>query len=334
MHRIHSLDYLKLSLAVLVAFAHTYWLQSHMTVRIFMIGNGLMRVMVPVFCIVAGYFLYGAVARGKGRKWLWRVFVLYMFWMAVYLPFWLGEVGGLASLVKILIRGYFHLWFMAGILFAGALVLILRGIGQRLAPLRQYRLMMAVAMLCAAIGVGLQYVSLSGIAPVGVHRFSNGLFHCFPFVAIGYLCGRRVARLGMAGLPPRWLVLCASIAGAGLLMIESWLVQARWGDQVMLDIPLSAYVAAPALFIAVLDTPMPCPPFRLDPVSAAIYFLHIMALQLAHALGVTDLAGLMLFGVGLPTLTAMTLGRFPVPGFGKPAQDRAGADRVQSGPGL
>ncbi|RKS44442.1 surface polysaccharide O-acyltransferase-like enzyme [Paracoccus pantotrophus] len=317
LHRIHSLDYLKLGLAVLVAFAHTYWLQSHMTPQLFMIGNGLMRVMVPTFCIVAGYFLYSAVARGKGNKWLARVAALYLFWMAVYLPFWMDQVHGLVSLLKTLAWGYFHLWFMAGILVAGAVVLLLRGFARRVAPAYEYRILLAAAAVCAAIGLVLQYVALSGIMQIGVKKFSNGLFMCFPFVAIGYLCGRRVARLGLQGLPPRRLALAATAAGAGLLMAEAWLVQAWRSDQVMLDIPISSYVAAPALFVAVLGTAMPQPPIRLDPISAMIYFMHVMALHLARLLGFEHLGELMLFAVGLPTLAAMLLGRLRIPGFGK-----------------
>ncbi|SIQ77689.1 hypothetical protein SAMN05421641_1142 [Paracoccus thiocyanatus] len=330
MHRIHSLDYLKLGLAVLVAFAHTYWLQSHMNPLIFLIGNGLMRVMVPIFCIVAGYFLYSAVARGKGGKWLWRVTALYLFWMAVYLPFWLNQVSGPLSLLKTLAWGYFHLWFMAGILVAGAAVLLLRGLARRLAPAFEYRILLAAAATCALIGLALQYAALSGIAQIGVKKFSNGLFMCFPFVSIGYLCGRRVARLGTGGLPPRRLVHLASLAGTLLLVIEARLVLGWRGDQVMLDIPVMSYVAAPALFLSVLELSMPQSPIRLDPISAMIYFGHVMALQLANALGIRELGGLMLFAVGLPALAALLLGRLPIPGFGK---DRTrGRDR-QAGPG-
>lgn len=321
LHRIHSLDYLKLCLAVLVAFGHTYWLQNNMTPLLFMIGNGLMRVMVPVFCIVAGYFLYSAVARGKGGKWLWRVLALYLFWMAVYFPLWVNQIHGLVSLVKELAWGYYHLWFMAGILTAGAFVLILRSVGQTLAPAYEYRILLGAALVCAVIGVTLQYIQLSGVAQIGVKKFSNGLFMCFPFVTIGYLCGRRVARLGMGGLPPRGLVLMLTIGGLGLLMVEAWLVQARWTDDLMLDIPASSYVAAPALFIATLGTRLPAPPFRLDPISAGIYFMHVLALHLANMLGVRDLMSLMLFAVGLPTLMALLLQRLPIPGFGKPTHE-------------
>ncbi len=331
LHRIYSLDYLKLALAVLVAFAHTYWLQTNMTPGLFMIGNGLMRVMVPTFCIIAGYFLYSAVERGKGRKWLYRVGMLYLFWMAVYLPFWLNEVHGPVSLIKTLVWGYFHLWFMAGILVAGMVVLLVCSFARRIAPAREYRLLMAAAAICAVIGVTLQYIALSGIAQIGVKKFSNGLFMCFPFVAIGCLCGRRVARLGMQGLPPRWLVLALTGVGAALLMAEAWFVQAWRSDQVMLDIPVTSYIAAPALFLAVLGTAMPRPPIRLDPISAMIYFMHVLALHLAHALGVQGLAGLMAFAVGLPALAALVLRRLPIRGFEKGGRPEQG-EHVHANP--
>ncbi|WP_347268509.1 acyltransferase family protein [Paracoccus sp. (in: a-proteobacteria)] len=309
------MDYLKLCLAVLVAFAHTSWMQTNTTPLLFVLGNGLMRLIVPLFCIVTGYFLQSAVARGKGRQWLWRVFLLYAFWMLLYLPFWLGEVHGLLSLVKVLVRGYFHLWFMAGILLAGLMILGLRAIGERWLP-GWHRLLVLAAAVCAVIGVGLQYVDLSGIVHVGAHKYANGLFACFPFVSIGYLCGRRAARPGSDWPGKDRRLLVAAIVGACLLMAEAWLVQDRWGVMVMLDIPLASYLTAPPLFLLILATRMPRPPIRLDPISAAIYFLHVMALQLARALGVTELAGLMLFALGLPTLVALACSRLPLPGLG------------------
>ncbi|RCW83442.1 acyltransferase family protein [Paracoccus lutimaris] len=326
MNRIHSLDYLKLALAVLVAFGHTYWLQSHMSALVFMIGNGLMRVMVPTFCIVVGYFLFSAVARGKSGKWLWRVLALYMFWMLVYLPFWLNEVHGPVSLIKTLLLGFFHLWFMAGIVVAGTIVIGLRLLVRAISPALEVPALIVTSAICAAIGVAMQYASLAGLAEIGVRKFENGVFMCFPFVAIGYLIGRRVAQGGMQSLPARPLVLAATVLGAGLLMIEARLVELRWGDAVMLDIPISAYVAAPALFLPTLGTRLPQPAIRLDPISAAIYFMHVLALKLAGALGVTDLAGLMLFAIGLPTLLAVIGERLAIPILSRGGKNRAAGE--------
>ena len=328
LRRIYSLDYLKLVLAVLVAFGHTSWLQSHPTPLAAMLGNGLMRTIVPLFCIVSGYFFYTAVARGDGMKWLRRVLGLYLIWMAVYLPFWLGQVHDLISLIKTLVFGYFHLWFMAGILLAGFVILFLRRIMQAVAFRAEIPVLIGAAALCAVIGVVLQYLHLFGNGAIGVRKFSNGLFMCFPYVTIGYLYARQVAIGGMAMLPSRRAVLSVVVIGAVLLMIEARNVQIHWGNDAMLDVPLSAYLAAPALFLATLGTEMPPPGLRLDPISAAIYFMHVLGLILAVELGFTHLAGMMLFAVGLPTLIALVLGRLGVPGFAKgaPRQNREGGE--------
>lgn len=208
-HRIHSLDYLKLALAVLVAFGHTYWLQSHMNAVVFVLGNGLLRVMVPVFCIVAGFFLYSATARGAGVRWLIRVLGLYSFWMLIYVPFWLSEVHDLISLFKTLLLGYFHLWFMAGILAAGFLILALRRITHLLAFGLEIPVLITAAIICACAGIILQYINLSGLAEIGVRKYENGLLMCFPFVTLGYLYGRRMSLRGPEAQPPRRNMLIA-----------------------------------------------------------------------------------------------------------------------------
>jgi len=100
---------------------------------------------------------------------------------------------------------------------------------------------------------------------------------------------------------------------------------------VMLDIPVTSYIAAPALFLAVLGTAMPRPPIRLDPISAMIYFMHVLALHLAHALGVQGLAGLMAFAVGLPALAALVLRRLPIRGFEKGGRPEQG-EHVHANP--
>ena len=316
MRRIYSLDYLKLALAVLVAFGHTYWLQSHPTPLAAMMGNGLMRIIVPLFCIVSGYFFHTAVARGDGMKWLRRVLGLYLIWMAVYLPFWLGQVHDLLSLIKTLVLGYFHLWFMAGILLAGFVVLFLRRITHVLAFRAEIPVLIGAATICAVIGVTLQYLHLFGNGAIGVRKFSNGLFMCFPYVTISYLYARQVAIGGMAVLPSRRTVFWAAAIGTALIMAEARNVQINWGNNAMLDVPLSAYLAAPALFLATLGAEMPPPGIRLDPISAAIYFMHVLGLILAAKLGITHLVGMMFFAVGLPALIALILGRLGLPGFG------------------
>ncbi|MBD9525291.1 acyltransferase family protein [Paracoccus sp. PAR01] len=324
MSRIHSLDYLKLLMAVLVAFAHTYWMQAHVTPMWFMVGNGLMRMMVPLFCIMAGYFLYRAAVRGDGVRWLMRVLALYAFWKLVYLPFWIGDVHGAVSLVKTLILGFYHLWFLAGILFAGFLLLSIRRVVHVFSHRLEIPALIAAAGLCAIVGLAMQYIHLSGGGVLGQRKFQNGLFICFPFVTIGYLLARHIAWKGMTGLPSRRMALGLTLLGMGALMVEAWLVQARWGLDVMLDIPIGSYIAAPSMFLLALMTEMPKPPIRIDPISAMIYFMHVLMIILARKLGITGLGGMMLFAVGFPTLMALALGRLGI--FGPKGRSATGRD--------
>ena len=308
MHRIHSLDYLKTLLALLVVLGHTNWIQSHMNTGLFVLGNGLMRMIVPLFCMIAGYFLQVAITRDKAGKWLWRVLALYLFWMAVYLPIWRGQVVDLRALATTLLWGFFHLWFLVGLLFGGLAVIVLHRIGHRLAPAHAAWFILLPAAICGTLGVAMQYADLTGLAHISVQRYRNGLFMCFPFVAAGYLIRARIETLGRRALPPRPLAAGLAALGVAMLMAEAWLVQARLGQGVMIEVPLATYVAVPGLFLLALQVEMPPQPVDLGLVSAGIYFLHIWAFHLADFLGVHRLPGLMLIGAGLPALIALAYG--------------------------
>lgn len=317
MSRIHSLDYLKLLMAILVVFGHARWMQNNLSPAIFMLGNGLMRVIVPSFCIISGYFFFRAVEKGAGRVWLWRVTAFYGFFKLVYLPFWMGDVHGVTSLIKTLVLGYYHLWFMAGIIFAAFAILMLRKLMRRLSPAAEIPVLVALAALCGVMGVVMQDLNLSGAVEIGQRKYQNGLFICFPFVVMGYLIARQIANRGMSWLPSNRALLIGTGFGFALLAGEAWLVQANWGQHIMLDIPATAYVAAPMLFLLMLRTTMPAPPVRLDPISAMIYFMHVMVLELAFRAGLESPFALMGLGVGIPALLGLAVGGLGLPGFGK-----------------
>lgn len=308
MRRIHSLDYLKTFLALFVVLAHTNWIQNNMTPGLFVFGNGLMRMLVPLFCIIAGYFLNVSVMRGKTGKWLWRVMALYLFWMAAYAPIWQGQVTGLRSLLTTLLWGFFHLWFLIGLFFGGLMVVALDWMGRRVAPARAAWFVILPAVVCGVVGLAMQYASLAGLADIAVQRYRNGVFMCFPFVAIGFLLAGHILRRGVAAIPSRSVILALVGVGLVALCAEAWLVQAWVGLGVMIEVPISTYLAVPVIFLLALQVELPPQPVDLGLVSASIYFLHIWAFRLAERLDVHHLFGLMLFGVGLPTLVALIYG--------------------------
>lgn len=93
--------------------------------------------------------------------------------------------------------------------------------------------------------------------------------------------------------------------GLGLLCLEAWLVQAWRGTGVMIEVPISTYLAVPAVFLLVLQLDLPPQPVDLGLISATIYFLHIWAFQLAEWVGLDRVWALMIWGVGVPTLVAL-----------------------------
>lgn len=308
MRRIHSLDYLKTFLALFVVLAHTNWIQNNMTPGLFVFGNGIMRILVPLFCIIAGYFLQTSVVRGKAGKWLWRVMALYLFWMAAYLPIWHGQVTGLWSFATTMLWGFFHLWFLIGLFFGGLAVVALNWLGGRIAPQRRIWFIMVPAAICAAIGLEMEYADLAGYADIAVQRYRNGLFMCFPFVAIGFVIRGHIARVGFEALPRAGYAAAVFGVGMILLCVEAWLVQSRFGLGVMIEIPVMTYVVVPALFVLALQVELPPQPVDLGLVSASIYFIHVWAFRLADLLNVEHLLGLMVIGAGLPTLIALIYG--------------------------
>ncbi|MTH34970.1 acyltransferase family protein [Paracoccus limosus] len=306
MKRIHSLDYLKTVFAVLVVFAHTNWMQANMSPRVFVVGNGLLRMLVPLFCVIAGYFLFHAVQRGKTRKWLLRVLMLYVFWMALYYPHWRGQVTGLRSLGTTLFWGYLHLWFLSGLLLAGLALTGLLALGRRLAPGWEIWFVILPATLCALVGVTLEYLDLSGLASVSAQRYRNGLFLCFPFLVIGFMLSRQMA--GGNPIAGRRRLLAVAALGLGLLCLEAWLVQSWRGTGVMIEIPVMTYLAVPAVFLLVLGVDAPPQAVDLGLISASIYFLHIWAFELGYLLGFDTRWELLLIGVSVPTLIALLYG--------------------------
>lgn len=308
MRRIHALDYVKTFLAFIVVLAHTNWLQNHLSAPVFVLGNGILRMVVPLFCVIAGYFLHVSVARGKTGRWLWRVMALYLFWMAAYLPIWAGGVHGVWSLTTTLLWGFFHLWFLIGLFFAGLFLAGMNALGRRLAPQHVHLFIAVPAIVLGLLGLAVEYADLFGYIHISEQRYRNGLLMCFPFLAMGYLIRSRVAAKGEDALPKASTLWPIVMLGMALLVAEAWVVQAVLGQHVMIEEPIATYLAVPALFLLCLRIDMPPQPVDLGLISATIYFLHIWAFRLAEYLDVHHLFGLMAFGIGVPTLIALVYG--------------------------
>ena len=324
--RVHSLDYLKLLMALFVALGHSGVLTADVSVTKFVIGNGILRNAVPVFSLVSGYFLHAVVMRGKGRAWLRKALWLYSFWFAVYLawalivaPEWLmPNLSTPRAVAGLYVWGYLHLWYVVGLFVAGAMVLAMLRLGR--ATGWGHGPLVVLAVFCAVAGCVMEYLSITGTWPIPTHRYRNGIFIIYPFAALGYLLADRVARQGLAGLPRARVM--GPLAGAALvlMMAEAWLVARNYGigNEQFTEIPVSAYLCAPAAFVFFLRMNLPRPVLNLGYLSAAIYFLHAMIEVTAGEMGVANPYMVFLLGVAVPCVAALLLrgarkGRRPRP---------------------
>lgn len=54
----------------------------------FLLVHGICRLGVPLFLMISGYYFFRTDNFAKFRHWFVRIGLLYLVWMAAYLPFW------------------------------------------------------------------------------------------------------------------------------------------------------------------------------------------------------------------------------------------------------
>lgn len=174
-----AIDSLKIILAMLVVAIHVIGNSPSLIGH--MLANGIFRVAVPVFFVINGFYLFGAVGNtDKFLGWVGRILFLYIFWMLVYSPFYLPFGQGLTpiaiSLLKKLIVSYFHLWYVLGMLWGGVLLFFLRNGNNQTIVL--------IAVILYLSGALVQYFQYY-YQPVGFPIWSarNFLFFAFPMMA-------------------------------------------------------------------------------------------------------------------------------------------------------
>ncbi len=280
-----NLDRLKLLLALMVVAMHCKVLGGNDTLPGYLLCNGLLRVAVPVFFIVNGYFLGQSLQTAVGmRLWLQRIVALYVFWMLVYSPFYVTGTGvaEVLAAIKQWLIGFFHLWYLLGMIGAGLL----------LYPLRQQptRWIAGLALLAFIVGLALQYARVYVQIPQPfLQHFNqndyaarNFLFMGFPFVAAGYLLARH--RVSSRLSPP---LLWGWLVAAVLLMLgESWFNFNHAPDRALnFDFLLSLPLVAPPLLLLALCYPRASHSTYMGRLSAAVYFTHPLWIYAAMAAG-------------------------------------------------
>lgn len=139
-----AIDIVKFICALLVVAIHTAPLMEISPESNFFIVQVLSRLAVPFFFIMSGYFAFSHIDFDKSwkdsenlsyiKRYLLRIFKLYLIWTILYLPLTLrdGMQNGLSIAFFIryirdfFINGsYYHLWYLPGLIFATAFIYLL-----------------------------------------------------------------------------------------------------------------------------------------------------------------------------------------------------------------
>jgi hypothetical protein len=275
-----ALDILKLTLAVMVVGLHAGFLGDVSPLAEYLTVNGLFRMAVPIFLLINGFFFYPFLEGGKYINWFKRVSILYLVWTLFYSYFWVSFSGSffvdIIKLVRNIVIGYHHLWYLAGMLGAAGVMVLLRNI--------QDKTLIGVIIITFTTGVLIQYAGNYGLSRYDflnelfnrhwLHR--NFLFFSLPFFAIGFLVRKHELHLKM----PQPFVISMSVVGIVLLMVESYFNFLGVNRAGGFDNYLSLIVACPFIFILFSKVSITSTNKSIALYSTAIFFIHSLFISL------------------------------------------------------
>lgn len=284
MNRNISLDILKLIMAFMIVGLHTYFLGEYSELAEYMAVNGLFRAAVPIFLLINGYYFHPVLQQHKHAIWLKRVFMLYAFWMIVYSYYWFApsdiSILELLKLIKQIAIGYFHLWYLPGLLGAAVILIALNKVSAKLVVL---------GMLAAyLIGVFIQYAGNYHLMDDKIldeyfNKFSmhrNFLLFSFPFFYIGYLINQYALHEKIS----KKSVLTLSILGLIALFGESYFNFYQPQREGGFDNMFSLILFCPAIFIYFMKLDISGGSKKLALYSSAVYFIHPLILNILNHL--------------------------------------------------
>lgn len=266
--RLPGIDLLKVLLACLVVTIHANPLKHISPDAVWILGNGIARVAVPAFFVVAG-FNFRPEIPGRSRHLFIRYIKLHAIWITLYTPFWWQEFvhNGLLQFIDYWVHGWWQLWFLTGLAVSVAATALVH-------RWRNGAILLLAALLLIS-GVLLQAGMMWDVIPRDfVFGSRNGVFLGLPFFLLGYLARRwdmpsRISFAAACG---------AALAGLVLMVTESMTLKAIAPHPIAPENFLSATIAAPALLLAAATSrnlPSILSRIPLSNLSAGIYFLHV-----------------------------------------------------------
>jgi hypothetical protein len=267
-------DSLKLILAIMVVGLHTDFLIETSTIGTHITVNGIFRTAVPIFFVINGYYLSNALNNKQSfLAWAKKIALAYTFWMAVYLPFYFplhetSLISALVKLIRYILFGYYHLWYLCGLFYAVVLLYFLRK--------KSDKSLTVIAISLFLIGVIIQYYIFYAKIILPYYLYRHFLFLAFPMVTAGYLIRKGYG----STLSDRRARLFVLIGYLGLL-IESMISLIYRTDNRGFDIYLFLLLFCPMIFIVSNRSTSTIKHDQLSKLSSAIYFLHPLFIWVA-----------------------------------------------------
>ncbi|WP_022708272.1 acyltransferase family protein [Paracoccus zeaxanthinifaciens] len=260
---------MRLAMAAFVVIGHSGAARDTIGMADLAAGNTLLRVAVPVFTLIAGFYAESMLRRGDLSKWSGRLLAQYGGWSLIYLVFlatyFLNRSG--VRTFEELVLGFMHLWFLMGLALAGMMLAFFRRFG----PFG----VAASAIGFAAAGFFIQHARMAWGMELDLELYRNGPFYLYPYLAMGWL----LARVPAERLPSTPVLGIAFGVGMALAMYQSGYWLQRLGEDPLLEMPFGHLLMCPALFLLVLRLPLPETRLPLGRAAAGIYVMHVLVLQ-------------------------------------------------------
>ncbi|MGX9417364.1 acyltransferase family protein [Vibrio sp. WJH972] len=274
-----ALDILKLTMAFMIVGLHAGFLGEYTELGEYLTVNGIFRIAVPIFFIINGFYFYPVLLKKSQSSWFKRVCVLYVFWMVFYSYFWFSipdfSLAGIASIVKDIIIGYHHLWYISGMIGAAVILLMLHKVSMNI--------LMSSIFIFFSCGVLIQYIGNyhlldnSYLDEVFNEHWShrNMLFFSYPFFCIGYL----INKYSLQNIVSLKFSFGLSIIGMLMLLGESYANYYHEDRDGGVDNLVSLILVCPFIFILFIKSNIPGKSKNIALYSSAIYFIHSFVLS-------------------------------------------------------
>lgn len=195
----NAVDLMKFFASIMVIVVHTHPFSESLPYIGFISSNIVGRILIPFFFICSGYFFQkGNPTNEKFKKYIFKLLKLYLIWSVLYIPFGINRVSSYLDMTPILWFGasflsflnfgtYFHLWYMAALIFSITVCYYY---------LKKYSMksLLIISTIFFAIGCIETYYGMlpEGIIKTGVNIYfsilfttRNGIFYGLLFVSMG-----------------------------------------------------------------------------------------------------------------------------------------------------